>query len=76
MGPLCVWDRSLSSWWKACPPPDETLTSDPQRGLTPEPGKPKAGLTYLKVTDIKEKGSALCVGQVSDFLVGSLENLQ
>ena len=72
MGPLCVWARSLSSWWGACPPPEETpTTSDPPRGLTPEPGKPKVGLTYLKVTNMKDMAS-LCVGQVPVFFVGSL----
>ena len=44
---------------------------DPQRGLTPEPGKPKVGLTYLTVTNIKDM-APVCVGQVSVFLVPTI----
>ena len=31
------------------------LSCDLQRGRTPEPGKPKVGLTYLKVTNRKDR---------------------
>ncbi len=63
MAPVCVGQVSVFLV--------PTIFGDPQRGLIPEPGKPKLGLTYLKVTNIKDL-APVCVGQVSVFLVPTI----